>query len=437
MKSLWDLDVSSPGYAAERARAGVVVIGAGLTGLLTAWRLCQEGRDVLVLEAREVGSGTSGHTTAKITSQHRIIYHDLVDRLGLDKAHVYADANQWAVQAYLDLITQEGIDCNLDVLPAYVYSDTHAETLQLENDAAVKLGLPSSLEPVSVSSKPALCFRHQAQFHPKKFMFALADRIVRQGGAIAEHTRVIGVDEGSPCTITTERGIVEADYVVYATLFPILDHSLYSVRLKPILHHGIAYSCETREFDGMFIGVSDISFRYHEDFLIVVGGDVPMGYSEQAYSDLDRKARARFAVKEEKARWSAHDHQPPESVPFIGPYHPGSKQCFAATGFKAWGITHAMVAARLLSDMIAGRDNPWAYLYFPGRIQGSVQVMAGQAKTAIKHLVKGGKRCPHMGCSMRFNEQDRTYDCPCHGSRFSSTGDVLWGPAVKGIDLNS
>ncbi|MFW6313020.1 MAG: FAD-dependent oxidoreductase, partial [Spirochaetota bacterium] len=226
---------------------------------------------------------------------------------------------------------------------------------------------------------------------------------------------------------------VDSDYVVFATLFPILDHSLYAIRMKPVQHHGIAYSYEKREFDGMFIGVNDISFRYYQDSLVVVGGDVPMGHAEDAYLELDRKARERFAVREELARWSAHDYQPPDSVPFIGPYHPGSKRRFAATGFKAWGITHAMIASRLITDMVGGRENAWAELYSPTRMHGALRTMAEQGKSAFEHLVKGGRRCPHMGCSMSLNEQDRTYDCPCHGSRFSETGEVLWGPAVENL----
>lgn len=434
MDSFWDAGVQSPGYSADRTRAEVVVIGAGLTGLLTAWELCRQGRDALVLEAREVGSGTSGYTTGKITSQHRIIYQSLIEQLGEEKARTYAESNQWAVQAYLDLIRQEQIDCDLHELPAYVYSQTDAGTLHRENDAALKLGLPSSLETVSVSSSPALCFRHQAQFHPRKFMIALADRIVRGGGAIAEHTRVVDVKEDDCCEVKTEHGEIEADHVVFATLFPILDHSLYSMRLKPIQHCGIAYAYEQKEFEGMYIGIDDISFRYGGDALIVVGGDVRVGHAEQAYRALDREARERFSVTREKSRWSAHDQEPPLSVPFIGPYHPSSTRRFAATGFKAWGITHAMVAARLLTDMIAGRDNPWAELYAPHRLKGSLHTMAKQAKSAMTHLVKGGKRCPHMGCALHFNEQDKTYDCPCHGSRFSEAGEVLWGPAVKGIE---
>ena len=434
MKSVWHLGVESPGYHSDRRRAEVVVVGAGLTGLLTAWQLCREGRDVLVLEARGVGSGTSGYTTGKITSQHRIGYHELIEDFGLEKARLYAQANQWAVDAYLDLIEREGIDCDLHRHPAYVYSDSDPETLVRENEAARKLALPSSLETVSVSSHPALCFRQQAQFHPRKFMLALADRIVQQGGAIAEQTRVTDVDEDSHCTLQTQHGAVEADYVVLATLFPILDHSMYSARLKPVQHHGIAYTYQERQFEGMFIGISDVSFRYHEDLLIVVGGDVHVGHGEHAYEAVDRSAREKFAIKGEKARWSAHDHHPPQSVPFIGPYRPGSQRRFTATGFKAWGISHAMIAAKLLSDLVAERENPWADLYSPTRLKGSMEAMAEQAKSAIKHLVHRGKRCTHMGCALHENHQDHTLDCPCHGSRFAEDGQVLWGPAVEKVD---
>jgi glycine/D-amino acid oxidase-like deaminating enzyme len=407
MNSIWLKQSKSPGYRTDKKKADVIVIGAGLSGLLSAWHLRRAGLDVLVLEAGEVGTGTSGHTTGKITSQHRIFYHQFLQEHGEDNARLYAEANQSAVQAYIDLIEHENIDCHLHVHPAYVYSDEDPSILERENEAASKLGLPSSLESVPVSVYKSLCFRNQAQFHPVEFMLGLADKIVLNGGGIAEHTRVIAVDEKESCSVLTESGErFQADYVVYATLFPILDHSYYAVRLKPVQHFGIAYTYEKREFDGMFIGVKDISFRYHEDLLIVVGSDKQMGHAEGAYSELDQKARAKFRIKEEITRWSAHDQNSGDLVPYIGPYHLESRRRFAATGFKAWGITHAMVAARLITDLISDRENPWSSLFSPSRTSKALKAVAEQTMSAIENLIKFGKRCTHMGCTLAHNTKD-------------------------------
>jgi glycine/D-amino acid oxidase-like deaminating enzyme len=432
VQSVWLKDYRSQNYRTDKKNAEVIIIGAGLSGLLTAWQLLQSGLDVLVLEAREIGQGTSGHTTGKITSQHRIFYHQFLQDQGEEKGRIYAEANQWAVQEYIDLIKRENIQCHLQVLPAYVYSDEDPQILELENQIAQKLGLPSSMESVPVSTHKALCFSNQAQFHSVEFMQALAQRIVSKGGAIAEHKRVIAVQEKETCKVSTEDGeVFQSDYVVYATLFPILDYGYYATRLIPVQHFGIAYTYEKREFEGVYIGINDISFRYHENYLITIGADQKMGHAEGAYQELDKRVKAKFRVKEQLIRWSAHDQNSGDLVPYIGIYHPDSKRSFAATGFKAWGITHAMVAARIITDLISGRQNRWSSLFYSGRTTGALKTAAQQTKSVIEEMVKFGKRCTHMGCTLADNSEDDTFDCPCHGSRFDKTGQILWGPAVK------
>ena len=435
-KSLWFNDSQSPGFSTEKRKADVIVVGAGLTGLLTAWRLLQEGRDVLILEARQVGSGTSGCTTGKITSQHHLVYHHLEEYSSEETARLYAEANQWGLREYFNLIKDEKIDCDLQEQTAYVYADTEddLDMLTRENETALRIGLPSSLEDVSVSKYKALAFKGQAQFHPRKFMIALAEKIVSRGAAIAENTRVNDVQDEGVCSVKTNHGTYESDYVIYATLFPILDHSLYAVRLKPVIHHGIAYSVSKKEFDGMYIGVENISFRYFKDLLIAVGVNYHLGLHNNPYQELDQKVRSKFSIEKEQNRWSAHDQDPPDKIPFIGQYHFESARRYCATGFKAWGITHAMVAAKIITDQISGRENLWNDLYSPFRTGQALSAFMDQAKTALTHLVHDGeKRCTHMGCKLSYNEQDETFDCPCHGSRFDKDGSILWGPAVKAI----
>ena len=436
MRSLWLEDTSGPGYTSDVREADVVVVGAGLTGMLTAWRLLDQGRSVIVLEARRVGTGTSGHTTGKITSQHALCYRRLIDRFGVEGARIYAESNQWAVGAYRELVTELDLPCHLETRSAYVYTDDDPEALEKELAATLELGLPAALESVPVSPHPALAFHDQAQFHPHEFLVGLARRFVEAGGVLVEDARVTEVDrEDDRTRLETPAGSFRAPDVVFATLFPLFDRSLFSLRLQPVQHFGMAFHGPPGQFDGMFIGTSGPSFRSHGDLLVVVGASEAMGRADGSYEKLERQARERLEITDEVTRWSAHDLVSPDRVPLIGTFRPGSDRRFTATGFGAWGVTPAMVAARILPELIAGREHPWAELYSPWRAGGVVRQAAEQAATAVRHLVRGKPRCPHMGCALSYNSEDSTWDCPCHGSRFDAEGRVLWGPAVQPADL--
>ncbi|MFA5700800.1 MAG: FAD-dependent oxidoreductase [Desulfuromonas sp.] len=434
-QSLWLKENSSPGFTATKRKADVIVIGAGLTGLTTAWRLCQEGLDVIVLEAAEVGCGTSGHTTGKITSQHHCIYAYLIEQVGKEKARLYAEANEWAVGEYRHLINSEHIACNLQEQKAHVYTheEENMEVLEQEHTAAAKLGLPSSLESMPFCRNKVLTFSGQAQFNPQQFLLGLAAKIIEHGGTIIEHARVTKVDEKDSCAVYTENDLFEADSVVYATLFPILDHTFFALRLRPVLHHGMAFSVKKQTFEGMFIGVNDISYRYYGNTLIVVDGQQTLGDGANPYEVLERTALKRFGADNILARWSAHDLQSPDRVPFVGASAPLTQKQFTATGFDAWGITHAMVAARIITDQIVARKNPWIDLYTPWRAGKTISMAAKKAKDTFTSLMKGKHICPHMGCGLVYNSWDQTFDCPCHGSRFDLEGNILWGPAVKNV----
>jgi glycine/D-amino acid oxidase-like deaminating enzyme len=286
-QSLWLKENRSPGFSSTKREADVIVIGAGLTGLATAWRLCQEGLNVIVLEATEVENGTSGHTTGKITSQHHCIYNYLIEEVGDEKARLYAQANEWAIEEYRQLIESENIACNFQEQKAHVYTHKkkNMEVLKKEHTAAAKIGVPSSLETMSFCDNQALTFSGQAQFNPQQFLLGLAEKIIARGGTIIEHVRVTKVDEKDSCKVYTENDLFKADSVVYATLFPILDHTFFSLRLRPVMHHGIAFSVKEQQFEGMFIGVNDISYRHYGNILIVVGGEKTLGDSTNPYEN--------------------------------------------------------------------------------------------------------------------------------------------------------
>ena len=338
--------------------------------------------------------------------------------------------------AYRELVAELDLRCRLETRSAYVYTDDDPESLEAELDAALDLGLPAVLEPVPTSSHLALAFRDQAQFHPREFLLGLAGKFVEAGGLLVENARVTEIEQdGGRSRVETSLGSFHAENVVLATLFPLFDRSLFSLRLKPVQHFGMAFQGPRGQFEGMFIGTNGPSFRSHGDLLVVVGESEEMGHADNAYEKLERQARERLVLGDEVARWSAHDLVTPDGVPFIGTFRPGSSHRFTATGFGGWGITSAMVASCILPDLIADREHPWAELYSPWRSGGVVRQAAEQAATAVQHLVRGKPRCSHMGCALSFNRDDATWDCPCHGSRFDVEGRGRGGPAVEPAEV--
>jgi glycine/D-amino acid oxidase-like deaminating enzyme/nitrite reductase/ring-hydroxylating ferredoxin subunit len=468
--------------------ADVVVVGGGLIGLTTALYLQQEGTDVVLLEAGRIGGRTSGNTTGKVTSQHSAIYANLLDRHGPGKAGQYAAANQAAVEEVADLVNRLGIDCELVRTPAFVYSLTPDSPLRREADVAAALGLPAHFVdpdelqlPLKVAE--AVRFDDQVQLHPGRYLAGLATAFTQAGGRIFENSRVTEVNTDDEIQVVTARGpLVRADHVIVATLLPIGLTGGYFARTRPSQSHGIAVRLPVEAPRGMAISV-DSPVRSTRPWpgggpngLIVVGGDHETGAeqdTEATYQSLvDWVGSVWNFDAEPEYRWSAQDYSTPDLLPFVGKA-PGSP-ILVATGMHKWGLSNGTVAAGILRDLVLGRDNPAAGLYDAGRI-GDVQAVAklvkdnlhvgkefaaghlGRLKGGVDHLEVGqgglltlddggtvgayrdhdGELhtvepvCTHLGCPLRWNPADTTWDCNCHGSRFDYTGKNLDGPATQ------
>ncbi|MCA1832287.1 MAG: FAD-dependent oxidoreductase [Actinomycetota bacterium] len=473
----------------QQTRADVVVVGAGITGLTAAYLLACDGLRVVVVEAGRVCAGATGFTTGKVTSQHHLIYAKMVRRNGVDRAAAYADAQQAAIERIAAIAEKEEIDCDVRRAPSFVYTDEPARVrdLEAELEAAHHFGLPAAIVegdiglPWNVTA--ALRFDNQLLFHPRKYCLGLAAAIVRRGGSIAEETRAVDVRQGDDCVVKTTRGDIHGDFVVVATQAPFLDRGVFFARMKPVRSYAIAAPWDDPP-DGMYISAEQPtrSVRPHfgsdRTILIVGGGGHPTGRREDTegeYADLDRWAADRFGMAPEW-RWSAQDFIAADGAPFIGRITSGSKRIFVATGFAKWGMTNGTVAGMLITDAIAGRENSWRDAFDSTRIDAakSARIVMSQGLETARSWVgdrltmlssrevesleagngavvrNGGQsiavfrddegrlsavsaRCTHLGCIVHFNKAERTWDCPCHGSRFGTDGRVIDGPATKDL----
>ena len=477
MDSIWSEEIAIPPRPALAGdiKTDVAVIGAGLAGCLTAYCLQREGLSVAVLEAARVGSGQTRGTTAKITSQHGLIYDRLITQLGPEGARLYARANQQAIDQYEELIARENIDCDFRRLPAYLYTTVSPTAVQREWSAAAQLGLPARLTvqtrlPFPVGS--ALRFDGQAQFHPLKFLRAIAKDLT-----VYENTPVLRA-EGH--TLVTDRGTVRADKVIFACHFPFVNFpGLFFARMHQERSYVIALE-GAQDLDGMYYGVdpTGLSLRVAGDRLLLGGGAHRTGENAAGgrYARLRRAARTYWPDSRETAAWSAQDCIPLDGVPFIGQFAASRPDWTVATGFQKWGMTTSMVAAQLLTDAVLGRKNEYAEVFTPRRFRfkASLGTLWEDMRTTSKSLLSsafgtardsaadmpaghggvvesGGRKvglyrdgagndhtvrvkCPHLGCELAWNPDGNSWDCPCHGSRFDADGHLLSGPAQRDIN---
>ena len=468
----------------------VAVLGGGITGLTAAVLLKRLGKTVAVIEAQKIAEGVTGHTTAKVTSQHELIYDTLIRDHGEEKARLYAEANEAAIDRIEAFVHEKGIDCDFRRLPAYVYTESREMMPQIEAEveAARRVGLPASFEdeaPLPFPVTGAVRFDDQAQFHVRKYLLPLAEEIAGNGGYIFEKTRALDVEEGEPCKVQTDRGVMIANDVIIATHIPFTLKGKFWGKATPQREYGIAAPIgQTVVSEGMSINAESptrsvrTASQDGQTVLIVVGETHKTGEepdTEQRYKDLEEWTRERFEVTEFINRWSAQDYYSFDVLPYVGRIGAGSEHVYVATAFRAWGMTNGTAAAMLLSDLIAGRENEWADLYdstrtlplaskslyeegvsqamhlvkdrFKGAAEEADDVAPGEGRivgrsgdqTAVYRDLQGEVHavsavCTHLGCIVSWNPAERSWDCPCHGSRFSADGKVLQGPAVRDLE---
>jgi glycine/D-amino acid oxidase-like deaminating enzyme/nitrite reductase/ring-hydroxylating ferredoxin subunit len=471
VSSIW-LETAGPEFPRldRDITADVAVIGGGIVGVTTALLLHEAGARVVLIEANRVGHGVTGHTTAKVSSQHGLRYASLRSQHGAQAARAYGAANEDALKWIAARVEADGLDCDFRRRAAYVYSQKWSE-IEDEARAASTAGLPASFvssAPLPFETGPAVRFDDQAEFHAYKYLLGLVARLPE----VYEHTHAVQVGDA----VRTPGGMITAGHTIVATHFPFPDRSLAFARVHPQRSYAITCRIAGEPPDGMFISADEPtrSVRGVGDLLLVGGeGHRPGADTSDRYRRLEAFAREHWDVRAVEHRWSSQDLMPADGLPLVGRLTPWEPKVLMATGFAKWGMTNGTAAAQLLADLVLGRETPYASLFDPRRLHlraGATKLVTENAKVAA-HFIgdrlrdRGGRdltdlapgeggivshdgervagyrdedgaliavsaTCTHLGCQVRFNDAERTWDCPCHGSRFAVDGSVLEGPAV-------
>ena len=427
MGSLWEQTWEKPNFPAQDGdlSTDVLIIGGGMAGILCAYRLHCAGVPYVLAEAETICGGITKNTTAKLTSQHGLIYDKLISRFGIQRAKQYLAANQAALQAYRTFCRD--MDCGFEEKAAYVYALDDRRKLQREVNALEKLGVPAEFTdelPLPFPVAGAVKFPNQAQFHPLKFVSGLA-----KGLRVYEHTRV---RELIGTTAVTNHGRIRAEKILVTTHFPFLNkHGSYFLKLYQHRSYVIALQ-GAPDVDGMYVDASrtGLSFRNCQNLLLLGGGGHRTGKKGGGWRELRDFARRHYPQAEEQYRWAAQDCMSLDGVPYIGPYSASTPDLYVAAGFNKWGMTSSMVSAMLLSDLVQGKNSPYGEVFSPSRSILRPQLAVNGFEAVSSLLTPTARRCPHLGCALKWNPVEHTWDCPCHGSRFTEDGKRLDGPAT-------
>ena len=425
MESFWQKTADLPQFPKAKGdlHADVLVIGGGFAGLLTAFLLQQEGVRAIVAEKGRVFSGVSGKTTAKITAQHGLIYHRIAKRYSSEASGQYLEMNRAALNAYKRMCAE--IDCGYETKDNYVYTTDDPAALEKELTALQKIGYPArfcQMIPLPIETAGAVCFPDQAQFHPVRFIAEIAKQL-----DIREHTFVRAL-EGR--TVVTDNGKLYADKIVVATHFPFINsHGAYFLKLYQHRSYVLALK-NAQDVGGMYVDDSKtgLSFRNVDGLLLLGGGDHRTGKKGGCWTELEQVARTHYPNASEQCRWAAQDCMSLDGMPYIGRYAKGLPNVYVTAGFNKWGVTGSMAAAMILRDMVLGKENPYARLFSPERSIFTPQLFGNVMETVGSFLTPTVKRCPHLGCALKWNPAERSWDCSCHGSRFSEDGRLLDNP---------
>ena len=426
MKSVWQEAASLPSFPEleKDIRTDVLIIGGGIAGILTAYRLKERGIDCVIAEKGRICSGVTGNTTAKITSQHGAIYAKLLKNIGAENARKYLLANENALKQYEKMSRK--IDCDFENKDSFVYSLNDKKKLTDEILALDRIGFTADFVediPLPIKTVGAVRFPKQAQFNVLKFLSAVTKDL-----KIFENTFV---KEMVGTNAVTDRGKIFAKKVVAATHFPFINkHGLYSLKLYQHRSYVIALE-NAGDVSGMYVDENKkgMSFRNYGDLLLLGGGGHRTGKKGGSWNELRAFAKTYYPEAKEKYFWSAQDCMSLDCVPYIGQYSKNTPDFYVATGFNKWGMTSSMAAAEILADLIMDRKNDFADVFSPSRSMLKLQLPVNGFESVIGLLTPSKKRCPHLGCALKWNEAEHSWDCPCHGSRFSEDGKVLDNPA--------
>ncbi len=493
-RSLWIESTPDTSYAAlaDGLEVDVTVVGGGIAGITAALLLKRAGKSVALLDSKRILHGATGYTTAKVTAAHNIVYTTVAKKFGEEGARLYASANDAALEFIARLVEELQIECQFERKANYVYCESPDERSQVEQEveAARSAGLAAKLVENTALPYPVECaFRldNQAQFHPRKYLLPLAESVADDGSHVLELTRVLDVTGSDRLRVETDRGTVVARDVILASHLPFLDRGFFFAKAHPERSYAVAARIRSEQDpDGMYINISQptrsVRTAYDEDgLLLLLGGEghKPGGEpdTEARYRALEEFGRRHWQTESFPYRWSTQDYSPLDGVPYIGRLTRRSDHVYAATGFKKWGMTNGTAAAMIVSDLILGRDNRWAKLFDAKRVKplASASRFIKENAAVAKHffgdrlnggepvdldrlapgdgrlLSLGGRKtaayrdeqgqlhtlspvCTHMGCHVSWNPGERSWDCPCHGSRFAGEGTVIEGPATRDLE---
>lgn len=497
MNSLWlDFNKKTNSFSSlsSDVESDVCIIGAGIFGLSCAYYLSNLGFKVTVLEKDDIGEKTTGHTTAKITSQHSLFYDYLINSYGKKFATDYLLANEKAIKNIKKIIDKEKIKCDFEYQNSYVYTTKKSELAKIKKEVAAVESLGFPCEFVTKTGLPfkiegAICFKNQAQFHPLKYLYGLCNSISCHGGEIYTNTVVTDIEKDfdSNYLISTVDHTVKSKFVIVATHYPFINFpGMYFLKMYQSTSYIIAVDTKKTLFNGMYINDTNPIFSYRtvkyegKELLLIGGGEHKTGQPscyQDTYGILEEEARKFYPNCEVLYRWNTRDCISLDKIPYIGQYASSMPNVFVGTGFKKWGMTLSNVAANIIADNICGKENKYAYLFKPSRlkpiknrdemknilVQSTNSLVLDKFKSANMSFEEiqndsgsiieinnekigiykspDGKIyavkpiCTHLGCLLSWNDVDKTWDCPCHGSRFNFKGINLYDPAFKNLDI--
>lgn len=475
---------------AEDISVNVAIVGGGMAGISSAYLLGQEGFKVAILEADHILHGTTAYTTAKLTSQHGLIYDQICRQMGEEKARQYAVANETAIGFVAKLVEQEKIDCDFSRQSAYIYTQEkkYIEKMEKELNAAKQFGIDAYYETklaIPLPIKGALRFDNQAQFHPRKYLLALVEKIQAKGGHIFENSKAVDVRGNGPYTVLTDKGKkVTADYVIIASHYPFhILPGLYVARIYQERAYAVVVKAKESFPGGMYINAEEPARSLRGlptvdgERILVVGERHRTGHGTnmtEHYKNLMEFARQFFTVEDFPYYWSTQDCSTLDDLPYIGQVSKDRPNIYVATGFRKWGMTNSTVAALLIRDLIVKGESPWKLVYDPARevtLSSAVNFVVNTSELAFDFVAgklmrgkenytlrpgeavianKDGHRagiymdsegnlhmvdttCPHLGCEVRWNDAEISWDCPCHGSRYDIDGKPIEGPTLKAL----
>lgn len=426
MESVWKLSAPQIRFGALEGNktADVLIIGGGIAGILCAYKLKNAGVDCMLAEASNICGGITENTTAKITLHHGAIFGKMLKRFGSDKTRLYAKAQSDALKEYARLC--KNIDCDYETRDSYVYSLNDRNKIENEIAALNRIGVKAEFSdacelPFKVAG--AVRVKEQAQFHPLKFLYNIAKDL-----PIYEHTKIV---ELMPHKARTDRGEIAYKKLIIATHFPMLNkHGLYPIKLYQHRSYVLALK-NARSVSGMYVDESDkgLSFRNYGDLLLLGGGGHRTGKQGGCWQELEEFAKKHYKNADIVAKWATQDCMTLDDIPYIGHYAGSAPDVFVATGFNKWGMTNAMTAADILCDLVQGKRSPYADVFDPSRTVLHPQLAVNAFESVLGLITPTAPRCPHLGCALVYNKAEHTWDCPCHGSRFTEHGELIDNPA--------